>query len=172
MVLPWQIRAMQMSRRGLDRALSLDDNVFAISSSLKFYPIIKILISAYSIVLHFGVSQNALCLPLRILLYTAVKVFSQILQKGLFNNNNHNNCNNNNNNNKQWRFSAKFTRTTVFCKIFGKFSITWGRLQISRWPFMCNSRSLSIRFPTIFWSPISYISPPGLGFFFHRKKET
>ena len=59
--------------------------------------------------------------------------------------------------------------TTTFCKISVRrskycleFSITWGRLRISRWPF----HSWTIfEFPTIFWRLIFHISLPRLGYF-------
>ena len=65
---------------------------------------------------------------------------------------------------------------TVFCKISVRrsnncpeFSIAWGRLKFSRWPFMYNFRSLSNKFPTIFWSLIFPISLPRLSYFFVEK---
>ena len=67
--------------------------------------------------------------------------------------------------------------TTVFCKIsvrrskcYLEFSITWGRLIFKMTvPLTHNFRSLSYKFPTIFWSLIIHISLPRLGYFSSRK---
>ena len=65
---------------------------------------------------------------------------------------------------------------TVFCEMSVRrsnncleFSIAWGRLERSRWPFMYNFRSLSIKFLTIFWSLIFPILLPRLSYFFIEK---
>ena len=70
--------------------------------------------------------------------------------------------------------------TTVSCKISLRrstnclqFSIPWGKLRISRWPFhscMYNFRILSNKFPTILWSLIFGILPPRLSYFRRKRK--
>ena len=71
----------------------------------------------------------------------------------------------------------RLEQATVFCKIsvrrskyYLEFSITWGRLIFKMTvPLTHNFRSLSYKFPTIFWSLIIRISLPRLGYFSSRK---
>ena len=77
-----------------------------------------------------------------------------------------------------WSKKARISQghpTTVFCKIcvrrskyYLEFSITWGRLKSSRWPFhLCRifKAYLITEIPFEFWSLTFQISLPRLGYF-------
>ena len=75
----------------------------------------------------------------------------------------------------QYRKTTQGHPTTVFCKISVRrskycleFSITWGQLKISRWPFhSCTNVEAHLIncLSKIFWSLIFHISLPRLGYF-------